>query len=214
SEDDESLFVEVVKKKSARKGREFAKKSAREMKCPECDFRTHTCSTWALHFKNHSTTPMKCNVSNFTVIQEEEKVIRRLVDCMVDNVLGESNNECDASKLTGSCQKKRYRKSDVENPGKNELDCPQCDDYSARNANTWISHLRFVHNTYPRLIGCSLLCDCGHKGRAPRHKCDIMSFTVVYDVKRAGILDEENEDEGSDVPMESDSDEDDEEENE
>ncbi|GMR43732.1 hypothetical protein PMAYCL1PPCAC_13927, partial [Pristionchus mayeri] len=125
---------EINKINLAKKKIHVSKKSDRKMNCPECEFGTHCCSTWIAHLRaKHSTYPKiagyllrcdcgqesyanshsyQCDIYNITVVQEEDNVIRRLIDCMVDNVAGVSNDEkCAVSNLAENREMKRSRRT-------------------------------------------------------------------------------------------------------
>ncbi|GMR31260.1 hypothetical protein PMAYCL1PPCAC_01455, partial [Pristionchus mayeri] len=227
---------------SGEKAKHVAKKSDREMECPECECRTHSASGWVRHLSyKHATTAVqsgyslrcdcgfetysyhhsyKCEISNFTVICDEEKLIRRLTDDMVTKVVrgfqtgkdqtAEVNRKrrissrkathiksMDYSDGEGEPSLKNPKSELVEknckNAEKNELECPECD-YVTRSAKTWMSHLHNAHFTTALLAECSLRCDCGYEAYTPTHECDIMNFTVVKNMEKGRRLNEDNGD--------------------
>ncbi|GMR50572.1 hypothetical protein PMAYCL1PPCAC_20767, partial [Pristionchus mayeri] len=145
------------------------KKNDTEMECPECDFCTHSVSSFVDHLrKKHSTTPplagisflcecghesssenhgRKCDIANFTVIQRRVGPIRRI-------------------------EKK------VKTPQK----CILCDVTPTTIAG-YITHLQLHHKTTLVLSGIYLKCACGFEFHSQKtvgqhyKECDRREFT-------------------------------------
>ncbi|GMR56689.1 hypothetical protein PMAYCL1PPCAC_26884, partial [Pristionchus mayeri] len=68
-----------------------------------------------------------------------------------------------------------------ENPEKNELDCPICENYSTRSVAGWDWHLKSRHSTTTLQAGYVLRCDCGHECYSAKHsrECDVANFTLL-----------------------------------
>ncbi|GMR43738.1 hypothetical protein PMAYCL1PPCAC_13933, partial [Pristionchus mayeri] len=57
-----------------------------------------------------------------------------------------------------SMNKSAKKKNHV--PKSREIKCPECE-LGFHSCSTWISHLRVVHLTNPKIAGYLLRCDCG-----------------------------------------------------
>ncbi|GMS87112.1 hypothetical protein PENTCL1PPCAC_9287 [Pristionchus entomophagus] len=131
------------KKPRARSVKKQAARNASEVKCPECDYSTHSVDAWLGHLRfNHSSNPTKVGVA-------------LLCDCGHECVTVSHSRECDIANFAV------IRTSQSK--------CVLCEVYP-RTASGYAQHLTLKHGSTLAANGLYLMCSCGLK--ITRHKSD------------------------------------------